>query len=113
MSKPINSPLGRYRAVISGFGSFAPKKKLTNADLSQMVDTSDEWITTRTGIKTRHITSDNETTAFLATEASKRALAVAFSVLVLSEKILSSTSPCSCVGLLYKRASMLFRKLAL
>jgi len=40
-----------------------------------MVDTTDEWITTRTGIKVRHITADNETTAFLATEAAKRALA--------------------------------------
>jgi len=42
-----------------------------------MVDTSDEWITTRTGIKVRHITSDDETTAFLATEAAKKALAMA------------------------------------
>ena len=64
-----------YRAVIIGHGSFAPAKKLTNDDLAKMVDTTDEWITTRTGIKVRHITSDNETTAFLAAEAAKRALA--------------------------------------
>ncbi len=63
-----------YSTVISGYGSFAPEKKLTNNDLSQMVDTSDEWITTRTGIKTRHIANDNETTAYLATEAAKIAL---------------------------------------
>ncbi len=63
-----------YRAVISGYGSFAPAKLLTNDDLSKMVDTSDEWITVRTGIKTRHITNDNESTALLATEAAKRAL---------------------------------------
>ncbi|MBN2317188.1 MAG: ketoacyl-ACP synthase III [Sedimentisphaerales bacterium] len=66
-----------YRAMISGHGSFAPKKTLTNDDLAKMVDTSDEWITTRTGIKVRHITKDNETTAMLATEAAKRALAEA------------------------------------
>ena len=63
-----------YRAVITGHGSFAPKKTLTNAQLAMMVDTSDEWITTRTGIKVRHITQDHETTAMLATEAAKKAL---------------------------------------
>jgi 3-oxoacyl-[acyl-carrier-protein] synthase-3 len=63
-----------YRAVIRGCGSFAPAKILTNDDLAKMVDTSDEWITGRTGIKVRHITDDNESTAFLATEAAKRAL---------------------------------------
>ncbi len=63
-----------YRAVITGNGSFAPAKTITNADLAKMVDTSDEWITTRTGIKVRHIAADNETTAFLATAAAKRAL---------------------------------------
>jgi len=66
-----------YRAVIAGHGSFAPEKTLTNDELARMVDTSDEWITTRTGIKTRHITTENETTAFLATEAARRALAKA------------------------------------
>jgi len=69
--------LPAYRAVITGHGSFAPAKLLTNDELSEMVDTSDEWITTRTGIKVRHITEDNESTAFLATEAAKRALAEA------------------------------------
>jgi len=77
MSKLINGPLPTYRAVITGHGSFAPEKKLTNEDLAKMLDTSDEWITTRTGIKVRHITSDSETTAFLATEAAKKALAKA------------------------------------
>lgn len=67
----------RYRAVITGHGSFAPEKTLTNDELAAMVDTSDEWITTRTGIKVRHVTADNESTAFLATEAAKRALAEA------------------------------------
>ncbi len=62
------------RAVITGCGSFVPSKILTNDDLARMVDTSDEWITTRTGIKTRHVTSDEESTAYLATQAAKRAL---------------------------------------
>jgi 3-oxoacyl-[acyl-carrier-protein] synthase-3 len=62
------------RAVITGCGSFVPSKVLTNEDLARMVDTSDDWITTRTGIKTRHVTSDSESTAYLATEAAKRAL---------------------------------------
>ena len=66
-----------YRAVITGYGSFAPAKTLTNEDLGKIVDTSDEWITSRTGIKVRHITSDNESTALLATEAAKKALAQA------------------------------------
>jgi len=66
-----------FRAVIAGHGSFAPAKLLTNDELAEMVDTSDEWITTRTGIKVRHITEDNESTAFLATEAAKKALSEA------------------------------------
>ena len=77
MDKSTNEHAPLYRAVIAGHGSFVPEKKLTNEDLSKMVDTSDEWITTRTGIKTRRISSDKETTAFLATEAAKRALAEA------------------------------------
>jgi len=63
-----------YRAIITGNGSYAPEKLLTNDELSKMVDTTDEWITTRTGIKTRHITTDAESTAILATEAAKKAL---------------------------------------
>ncbi len=64
----------KYRATITGTGSFVPEKLLSNNDLAKMVNTSDEWITTRTGIKVRHISSDNETTAMLAIEAAKRAL---------------------------------------
>lgn len=77
MDKPGNSHLHPYRAVITGHGSFVPAKILTNEELAKMVDTSDEWITTRTGIKTRHITTEDETTATLATEAAKTALAEA------------------------------------
>ncbi len=77
MNKEVSVHTPAYRAVITGHGSFVPKKKLTNDDLSHMVDTSDEWITTRTGIKNRHISSDEETTAYLATEAAKLALEAA------------------------------------
>jgi 3-oxoacyl-[acyl-carrier-protein] synthase-3 len=65
----------RNRAVMTGCGSFVPPTVLTNDDLARRVDTSDEWITSRTGIKVRHITTDGESTAYLATEAAKRALA--------------------------------------
>ncbi|HUT46394.1 MAG TPA: beta-ketoacyl-ACP synthase III [Sedimentisphaerales bacterium] len=77
MNNLTNGRLPAYRAVIAGHGSFAPAKLLTNDELSEMMDTSDEWITTRTGIKVRHITTDDESTAFLATEAAKKALAEA------------------------------------
>jgi 3-oxoacyl-[acyl-carrier-protein] synthase-3 len=77
MNKEVEVQNPRYRAIITGWGSHVPDKILTNADLSKMVDTSDEWITTRTGIKERHIASDEETTALLATEAAKNALAKA------------------------------------
>jgi 3-oxoacyl-[acyl-carrier-protein] synthase-3 len=77
MSKEVREHNPLYHAVITGHGSFAPEKKLTNEELAKMIDTSDEWITTRTGIKTRHITTDSESTAHLATEAAKRALAEA------------------------------------
>jgi 3-oxoacyl-[acyl-carrier-protein] synthase-3 len=74
MNSPTKGPVP-YRAAITGCGSFVPEKILTNDDLAEMVDTSDEWITTRTGIKVRHIASDSETTALLATKAAKKALA--------------------------------------
>ena len=61
-------------AHIVGWGSFRPDKVLTNNDLARMVDTSDEWIFTRTGIRERRIASEKETTATLAFEAAARAL---------------------------------------
>ena len=59
---------------IIGTGSFAPARELTNDQLAGMVDTSDEWITTRTGIKSRRIADANTATSDLATEAGRRAL---------------------------------------
>ena len=61
------------RSEIIGCGHYLPSKILTNDDLSKMVETNDEWISTRTGIKTRHIT-ETETTADLAVKASEMAL---------------------------------------
>jgi 3-oxoacyl-[acyl-carrier-protein] synthase-3 len=61
-------------ASIIGTGSYAPERILTNDDLSRMVDTSDEWITTRTGIKERRIAAKDETTSDMAAKAAVRAL---------------------------------------
>lgn len=73
----VNNPTiqtPKRRAILVGSGSCLPEKKLTNEDLMSIVETTDEWITTRTGINTRRIASDNETTATLSTEAARRAL---------------------------------------
>ncbi len=61
-------------STILGTGSFLPEKILTNKDLEQFVDTTDEWITTRTGIKQRHVAADTDTTATLATRACLKAM---------------------------------------
>jgi len=60
-----------------GTGSYAPERVLTNFDFEKLVDTSDEWITTRTGIKERRVASQDESTSTLATEASRKALEAA------------------------------------
>jgi 3-oxoacyl-[acyl-carrier-protein] synthase-3 len=65
------------RAVIAGTGSALPKRRVSNAELTETVDTSDEWIVERTGIRFRHIAGEGETTATLATDAALRALAAA------------------------------------
>lgn len=59
---------------IIGSGSYLPDRLLTNQDLEKMLDTTDEWITTRTGIKQRHIIADDQVTSDMAYEASKKAL---------------------------------------
>jgi 3-oxoacyl-[acyl-carrier-protein] synthase-3 len=61
-------------AVIISTGSYLPKKVVTNDDLAKTLDTSDDWIFSRVGIKSRHIANDQETTAFMGAEAAKRAL---------------------------------------
>ncbi|TWB79969.1 3-oxoacyl-[acyl-carrier-protein] synthase III [Nitrospirillum amazonense] len=63
------------RSVIVGCGSYLPARVVTNDDLAKMVDTSDEWITQRTGIRSRHIAAEGEMTSDLALAAAKAALA--------------------------------------
>jgi 3-oxoacyl-[acyl-carrier-protein] synthase-3 len=65
------------RARITGTGSYAPKKVITNLDLERLVDTSDEWITERTGIKERRIAEKGQSTSDLAYEAAHKALKAA------------------------------------
>jgi 3-oxoacyl-[acyl-carrier-protein] synthase III len=69
--------MGEFAAIIAGTGSCLPEKRLTNAELSTMVDTNDEWIVQRTGIRERRIASNGDTTASLATVAAQRAIEAA------------------------------------
>ena len=62
------------RSVVLGVGSALPKRQVTNDELASQVDTSDEWIVGRTGIRSRYVAGDGETTASLATDAARRAL---------------------------------------
>ncbi len=61
-------------AVINGTGSYLPERQLTNVELETKMDTTDEWIFSRTGIKSRHVISAHESTSFMASEAAKKAL---------------------------------------
>src|SRR5580704_15576776 len=63
-----------FGAIIAGTGSYLPEKRLTNDELSKMVDTNDEWIVQRTGIRERRIAGTGESTATLATAAARKAL---------------------------------------
>ena len=78
-SPKFNNPRARYNfqgrtCAISGVGSYVPTRVLTNAELEKIVETSDEWITTRTGIKERRIAAPDQFTSDLAAEAAKRAM---------------------------------------
>src|SRR5579859_4287983 len=63
-----------FRSVVTGCGAFLPANKVTNDDMSKIVDTSDEWISQRTGIRARHIAAKGEKTSDLALAAARRAL---------------------------------------
>lgn len=76
-AKNRSDPMSNYGAIIAGTGSYLPERRLTNADLAKMVDTSDEWITQRTGIKERRIAAEGESTATMGTAAARRALEAA------------------------------------
>ena len=82
MNTKFKNPRAKYdfqgrTCSITGVGSYVPEKILTNADLEKMVDTSDEWITTRTGIKERRIAAKDEFTSDLAAKAAQRAMKMA------------------------------------
>src|SRR3982750_439371 len=78
-SAKFKNPRARFNfqgrtCSITGVGSYLPSRILTNAELEKMVDTSDEWILTRTGSKERRLAAENEFTSDLATHAAVRAL---------------------------------------
>jgi 3-oxoacyl-[acyl-carrier-protein] synthase-3 len=65
------------RAVLGGIGAYLPEKIVSNAEMAERVDTSDEWITERTGIRQRHFAAPHETAAYMGTQAARGALAMA------------------------------------
>ena len=69
--------MNKYSSIIIGTGSYLPSQILSNEELAKMVDTTDEWITSRTGIKQRHIVATSEFTSDLATKAAKQAIIAA------------------------------------
>ena len=75
LPSPYPRPMPHFDLVIIGTGSALPKRRVDNAEMAVMVDTSDEWIRERTGITQRYFAGEGETTSTLATEAARRALA--------------------------------------
>lgn len=71
------NPISIFKAAIAGTGSYVPEKILTNHDLEDSLDTSDEWITARTGIKERRIAAEHESASTMAAQAARQALASA------------------------------------
>jgi 3-oxoacyl-[acyl-carrier-protein] synthase-3 len=92
------------RSVVLGCGSYLPGRVLGNDELSRMVDTSDEWITQRTGIRERHIAADGETTSDMALRAARAALGAAgadaqsIDLIVLATSTPDNTFPASAVA---------------
>jgi 3-oxoacyl-[acyl-carrier-protein] synthase-3 len=92
------------RSVVLGCGSYLPSRVLANAELSRMVDTSDEWIIQRTGIRERHIAAEGETTSDMALAAARAALAAAgvpaqsIDLIVLATSTPDNTFPAAAVS---------------
>jgi 3-oxoacyl-[acyl-carrier-protein] synthase-3 len=92
------------RSVVLGCGSYLPSRVVSNADLSRMVDTSDEWIVQRTGIRERHIAAEGETTSEMGIKAAHAALAAAgvdaasIDLVVLATSTPDNTFPASAVA---------------
>ena len=90
----MSQPEGRIFARIAGTGSYLPEQVLTNDDLAKRVDTSDEWIQARTGIRQRHVAAEGETTSDLAYHAAMRAMeAAGVSAGELDLIVLGTTTP--------------------
>ncbi len=92
MSAAARGPALRRTAVIAGIGGYVPPNVVTNADLTARLDTSDEWIRTRTGIVTRHMVSPGTATSDLAVEAGRQAL-VSSGERVVDALVLATTTP--------------------
>ncbi len=92
------------RSVVLGCGSYLPERVLTNAELAQRIDTSDDWIVQRTGISERHIAADDEFTSHLAINAARAALADAkidaqsIDLIVLATSTPDNTFPATAVA---------------
>src|SRR5579863_10203494 len=92
------------RSVVLGCGSYLPQRILTNAELAARIDTSDEWIVQRTGIRQRHIAADGEFTSHLAMNAARSALADAgieaqsIDLIVLATSTPDNTFPATAVA---------------
>jgi hypothetical protein len=69
--------MSQFGSIIAGTGSYVPEKRLTNDDLSKMVDTNDQWIVQRTGIHERRIAGPGDSTASMAVIAARKALSAA------------------------------------
>ncbi len=93
------------RSVVLGCGSYLPSRVVTNSELSRMVDTTDEWITQRTGIRERRIAADGETTSAMGIKAAQAALAAAgvdaqsIDLVVLATSTPDNTFPASAVAI--------------
>ncbi|WP_350334493.1 beta-ketoacyl-ACP synthase III [Coralliovum pocilloporae] len=96
------------RSVVLGCGSYLPEKALTNSDLAQMVDTSDEWIVQRTGISQRHIAAEGQTTSDLGYNAAKAALddagidASSLDLIILATATPDNTFPATSVSIQHR-----------
>jgi 3-oxoacyl-[acyl-carrier-protein] synthase-3 len=84
----------RIRSIFRGVGGYLPRRLMTNAEISTLVDTSDEWIVQRTGIRQRYLAAEGEVTSDLAVEAAKRALASAgMTIADIDLVIVATTTP--------------------
>jgi 3-oxoacyl-[acyl-carrier-protein] synthase-3 len=95
------------RSRVIGAGAYLPERVMTNAELERLVDTSDEWIRTRTGIRQRHIAADGETTSDMACAAALRALAAAGKPATAVDLIVVATST---PDLIYPSTACLLQK---